>query len=420
MENVYLLPEKMSYSNEYRTKLEEDYNSLLRELPVNLEKYILERYRVDISSTYANKKIKNPFGKASGQLSTNLNQVKKDVDAGLGFIVLKTVIAQDRDNNSEMDDWKVDAPWMKVEKIVSRSQREGWTVTWKGRGWSKSFEDYLIFLEQSLKEAKSKNILVIPSSQYHLPDKEKSFNESEYEYTTNKLLNSWKKIYPDQPMILEQDFSPTLLDNTLKNKEQFFYWLDKSSKLIKKNVSSGEIVLGQKLLNAPYSEKFQIEMLKYIFQNSSADWVTCFNRLFDPDKEFRGKKGVTYGGFDLSDRNLKVLTKFRKNQSEYGLLDKDIPISATGNIESGKMMIEYALRGCKNGQIHTYFQLPTTEYMMKKGSHTEKALHELLFNPDAGLLASMLYIGSKYGLQNNNIISFESITELYKTENILG
>ena len=32
---------------------------------------------------------------------------------------------------------------MRVERRRAASGREGWTVTWKGRGWDRSFDDYL-------------------------------------------------------------------------------------------------------------------------------------------------------------------------------------------------------------------------------------------------------------------------------------
>src|SRR5262245_38003680 len=64
-------------------------------LPHPLEPYLLETYRVDVSSVYAGLPIRNPWGKASGQLSMTLAQVEEDAAAGLGFVVLKTLIAED-------------------------------------------------------------------------------------------------------------------------------------------------------------------------------------------------------------------------------------------------------------------------------------------------------------------------------------
>ena len=39
--------------------------------------------------------------------------------------------------------WAIHETRMRVERRRSASGREGWTVTWKGRGWDRSFEDYL-------------------------------------------------------------------------------------------------------------------------------------------------------------------------------------------------------------------------------------------------------------------------------------
>lgn len=419
MNNIYFLPKKLIISPKTKDKIEKDYKHFAVNWPENVEQYILNEYNVDISASYGFKKIKNPFGKASGQLSSNIRQIENDIGSGLGFVVLKTVIAEDEAGHSGMQPWKRYAPRMKVEKIESKLGKKGWTVTWKGRGWSKSFNDYLEFMEKSLQKGKEKGVPVVPSCQYHLPEIKGTFNEKEYQYTTNLLLSTWKKIYPDSPLLLEQDFSPTLLDGTLQNKEQIFYWLDNVLAMIKSCVNERELLLGLKLLNAPFADEFQVEMLEYLLINSiPVDWVICFNRLFNPNKTFMKKKGIAYGGYDLSDRNLRVLTRFRKLEKERGLNDRDFPISATGNINSGKMMVEYALRGCKNGQIHTFFQLPTNQYRMERGMRTLKALHELLFNPEDGLVITLAYLDEYYGLTNDNIIKFNDITNLYREMDI--
>src|SRR4028119_913391 len=77
-------------------RIEDDHERFAREgLPADLRGYLLDNYKIDIEGEYAGRVIKNPFGKASGQLSLNMNQVRNDAEAGLGFVVLKTVIAQD-------------------------------------------------------------------------------------------------------------------------------------------------------------------------------------------------------------------------------------------------------------------------------------------------------------------------------------
>jgi len=65
-------------------------------------------------------------------------------------------------------------------------------------------------------------------------------------------------------------------------------------------------------------------------------------------------------------------------------------LSGTGNITSGRMILEYAKLGCESVQIHTFFQLPLSEYPATAGSRTQRALHALLFHPESGLLAGLL------------------------------
>src|SRR5438552_304578 len=65
-------------------------------------------------------------------------------------------------------------------------------------------------------------------------------------------------------------------------------------------------------------------------------------------------------------------------------------LCGTGNINSGRMIVEYAVRGCSSVQLHTFFQLPLEEYPATGGSRTQRALHVLLFDPRDGLIAVML------------------------------
>jgi hypothetical protein len=65
-------------------------------------------------------------------------------------------------------------------------------------------------------------------------------------------------------------------------------------------------------------------------------------------------------------------------------------LSGTGNIHSGRTIVEYARRGCSSVQLHTFFQLPLEEYSATDGSRTQRALHALIFDPRDGLIAVML------------------------------
>jgi hypothetical protein len=111
---------------------------------------------------------------------------------------------------------------------------------------------------------------------------------------------------------------------------------------------------------------------------SGADALVVFNRLFDPQQR------VAYGGSELSDRNLRVLDGPSARQPVRPSL------CGTGNIHSGRIIVEYALRGCSSVQLHTFFQLPLEEYPATQGSRTQRALHALIFDPRHGLIAVML------------------------------
>jgi hypothetical protein len=57
------------------------------------------------------------------------------------------------------------------------------------------------------------------------------------------------------------------------------------------------------------------------------------------------------------------------------------------------------LRGASSFQIHTLFQLPDSEFEMRAGNKTEKALHQLLFHPREGFLAWVLDLRERLGLK---------------------
>src|SRR3954468_6194464 len=123
---------------QWQDQLREDYLRFSNGLPHPLEEYILNEYHISLASEYAGLSVRNPFGKASGQLSLNVNQVARDAEAGLGFVILKTVIAQDESGAQSMKAWAIPATKMTVEEITGTREHvrgdNGWTVTWKGRG----------------------------------------------------------------------------------------------------------------------------------------------------------------------------------------------------------------------------------------------------------------------------------------------
>jgi len=348
----------------FRASLDKDFERFKRALPRDFPAHVRDTYRIDLSADYLGQPLPHPIGKGSGQLSLNTGQLETDAEAGLGFAVLKTVIAQDAAGGQSMAAWAIHETKMKVDR-----RGDGWTVTWKGRGWDRSFDDYLALVRAGRDLTRAGRLLTVPSVKYHLPRLDEPFRDDEYAYTTRALAEGWG----EAPLLLEKDFSPTLAGDPLADeKQQILRWLREVPARIKAHAN---VRLGMKLMNARFEDDFQREMMDAA---SAADALVVFNRLFD------SKAGVAYGGPELSDRNLRVLDGPSGRQAARPRL------SGTGNIHSGRMIVAYALRGCSSVQVHTFFQLPLEEYPASDGSRTQRALHALLFDPRDGLIAVML------------------------------
>ena len=403
------LRSKPRLSAQNARRLVEDFAKFRDRLPRPLEPYIRDTYGIDLTSDYGGLKLKNPFGKASGQLSLARHQVEKDAESGLGFVVLKTVIAQDRTGEQTMGEWAIPETRMVVERIRGRSGVGGWTVTWKGRGWFDTFQAYLNFFDEALAVGSDAGMPVAPSVKYHLPTpEENSWKEEEYTFTTGALVEVWNRHHASLPMPLEKDFSPTLAGSArAAQQEKILEWLTTVPRLIHR-AAPGKVSVGLKIFNTLFEDSFQLQMLEAVHAvppgEARADFLIYANRLFDPAKQFEDKVGVAYGGPDLSDRNLAVLEEFLSAPSmqRSGLAGEHagpalLPVSASGDIHSGRMAAEYLLRGASSFQMHTLFQLPDDEFAMRAGSKTEKALHRLLFHPEDGFLAWILDLRERLG-----------------------
>jgi hypothetical protein len=344
--------------------LSSDFERFKRALPRDFATHVRDAYRINLGARYLGESIPHPIGKGSGQLSLNAGQLEIDADAGLAFAVLKTVIAQDPAGAQSMAAWAIHESKMKVER-----RGDGWTVTWKGRGWDRSFDEYLALVRAGWDLTRGGQLLTVPSVKYHLPRLDEPFRDEEYAFTTRALANAWGQ----SPLLLEKDFSPTLAGDRLADeKAQILRWLREVPQHIR---AHGDVRLAMKLMNARFDDAFQGDMMEAA---NSADALVVFNRLFD------AKLGVAYGGPELSDRNLRVLDRPSGPQAVRPSL------SGTGNIHSGRLIVEYALRGCSSVQLHTFFQLPLDEYPATEGSRTQRALHALTFDPRDGLVAVML------------------------------
>ena len=353
--------------------LARDFERFGRGFPRDAAAHIREAYGIDLTARYLGHSIPHPIGKGSGQLSLNADQLETDRHAGLAFLVLKTVIAEDEAGDRSMAAWAVHEARMRVERRAAGDGREGWTVTWKGRGWDRPFEDYLALVRVAGDLTRAGGMLTVPSVKYHLPRLEEPFRESEYRYTTRRLAEAWGG--GDLPV--EKDFSPTLAGDPLADERaRILRWLREVPGQIRSSAGPAPLRLALKLMNARFDDAFQREMMAAA---AGADALVCFNRLWD------ASAGVAYGGWDLSERNLRVLRAARTNGRT-----AEAALVGTGNICSGRVVLDYARAGCQSVQLHTFFQLPLAEYPAAEGSRTQRALHALLFHPVDGLVAGML------------------------------
>lgn len=346
--------------------LERDFERFKRELPHDFVAHVRATHGVDLTARYLGCTIPHPVGKGSGQLSLNPAQLEDDRAAGLAYVVLKTVIAEDPSGTQSMAAWAIHETRMRVERRTAGG-REGWTVTWKGRGWDRTFAEYLELVRAGRALTADSGMPVVPSAKYHLPRLNEPFRDEEYRHTTRGLAEAWG----DPPLLLEIDFSPTLAGDSLSDdRAQILRWLREVPGHVRA-ASPMSMRLALKLMNARYDDAFQLEMMEAC---SGVDTLVCFNRLFDTER------GVAYGGWDLSDRNLRVLAARPPGRC----------LTGTGNVCSGRMILDYARRGCESVQVHTFFQLPLSAYPATHGSRTQRALHALIFHPQDGLIAGML------------------------------
>ncbi|MBA2457661.1 MAG: hypothetical protein H0V43_01750 [Gemmatimonadales bacterium] len=355
-----------------RAQLERDFERFGRDLPRDFAGYVRERYRIDLSARYLGFSLPHPVGKGSGQLSLKQDQLEADRDAGLAFVVLKTVIAEDSAGERSMGAWAIHETRMKVERQPSAGGRDGWTVTWKGRGWDRPFEEYLALVRSAADLTHSGSLVAVPSVKYHLPALGEPFREAEYAHTTEALMRAWGR----EPLPLEKDFSPTLAGDHLADEQtQILRWLREVPNQIRAGAGSARVRLALKLMNARHDDDFQLRMIEAA---GDADALVVFNRLWSVDR------AVAYGGHDLSDRNLRVLAALR------GRVARHPPLTGTGNVCSGRILLEYARLGCESVQLHTLFQLPLSEYPATSGTRQQRALHLLFFHPTEGVVGGML------------------------------
>src|SRR5579885_776560 len=257
----HLLPSEPDVPSDLLDRVRADRDRFAQSgLPEDLEDYLRHAYGLDVAATYAGMPIRNPWGKASGQLSLNESQVEEAAGAGLGFVVLKTVIARDAAGQQSMSAWAIREARMLVEPITSPATgARGWTVTWKGRGWWQSFDEYLGLVRAGTAIGRRQGLLVVPSVKYHLPAApDEPWREEEYTETTRALIAAYRAAAGPVPMPLEKDFSPTLAGSDRAMQRMVVMdWLRRVPALIRRAAGPEPIRVGLKLFNSLEDDDFQ-------------------------------------------------------------------------------------------------------------------------------------------------------------------
>src|ERR1044072_194902 len=121
-------------SSSFRASLASDFERFKRALPRDFAAHVRDAYRINLAGRYLGEPLPHPVGKGSGQASPDLSML----DGGGGCGVIKTVTPKGPGGARSMSAWPIHESKIKVEP-----RDGGWTVTWKGRGWDRSFDEYL-------------------------------------------------------------------------------------------------------------------------------------------------------------------------------------------------------------------------------------------------------------------------------------
>ena len=151
------------------------------------------------------------------------------------------------------------------------------------------------------------------------------------------------------PLPLEKDFSPTLAGDALADERaRILRWLREVPARIRARGRPAPVRLALKLMNARFDDAFQLEMLAAAAGGATRSSCSTGSGIRRP-------ASPTAAG-DLSDRNLRVLAAARRRGCRVP------PLVGTGNVCSGRLLLDYARLGCESVQLHTFFQLPLREY----------------------------------------------------------
>ena len=207
-------------------------------------------------------------------------------------------------------------------------------MTWKGRGWDRSFERLpRAGPRRRRPDPERASCSPCPRSSTICPGSTSRFATP----STGTPPSGSPRRGATGELPLEKDFSPTLAGDALADERaRILRWL-REVPGADPGRRAAPLRLALKLMNARFDDAFQREMMDAA---PRADALVCFNRLWD------ARAGVAYGGWDLSERNLRVLRAARGKRAGPALV-------GTGNVCSGRVLLDYARAGCESVALHT-------------------------------------------------------------------
>ena len=175
-------------------------------------------------------------------------------------------------------------------------------------------------------------------------------------------------------------------------------WIRRVPGLIR-SAATGDAAQGRtQALQQPRGRGFQHAMLAEGPWRPPARLLVYANRLFDPDRVFEGNRGVAYGGPDLSDRNLRMLSALRgpargeSRRPDAARSSRQPAISARAgspwNTPAGMH------------QLSDPYVVPASRVRVRDATwarRSREALHRLYFDPDEGFILWALHAAKPPG-----------------------
>ncbi|MFH0796433.1 MAG: hypothetical protein V2A65_05170 [Candidatus Omnitrophota bacterium] len=364
-------------------------------IPNNFSEIIKEELEINLEGKYGPYFLKNPILIAPGQLTVNTNQISRIKDAGYAGCILKSVVGEDKKGNCSMGCQRRKATY--TQTVYDTDDRKGSfpIIHWDGRGDTRTLSEYLLFAREAIKYSDVgvgfirpaglinqaptsidvnlfNAFVLVASTLCHLPSPREEIKEEEWLFTAKNLFSLGYNL-------LEIDFCPSLKkeDGLIVEKENILRWYKTVPSLIKS--ASPRIMVYPKLLNLDWGLDFQIRMVAAA-QEGKSDGIIVANRIF------KEEYNSAHGGKELRERNLRMVKEIKKTFP-------DIPISATGGIYSGRHVFDYLNAGAENVQLLSYIMgKVNTPFARKTGNKLEKVFHNLMLDPEDGLISCMLQL----------------------------